>query len=361
MIRQLFAAFFYALMIGIALSSCTPLANHDSEIPNAESDPSHQAKLQPQSPNQKPSIPEPEPDNQRSVQKLPSPAASHQPGIIEKAAPPSPETKLDAKPKSVPTQQVSKKSRHYEKTVREAASRNKGLTLSQIIKKYPDLLLLKGPGATKQVALTFDDAPDRQFTPHVLNILKQYKVHATFFLVGSQAEKYPDIVKRMVREGHVIGNHSYNHKLFTELSDESFKSQVLLTQKSLKSLIGYSPRLIRPPYGEISENQLLWASKQGYRIVNWNVDSQDWKQLSRDQVTENILNHIKKGSIVLQHSGGGPGQNLSGTVEALPTVIQTLQSRGYKLVTLPELLQVSKQVINRDSWECKTSIKSLTE
>ncbi|MBP1157103.1 MULTISPECIES: polysaccharide deacetylase family protein [unclassified Paenibacillus] len=196
----------------------------------------------------------------------------------------------------------------------------------------------------KQVALTFDDSPDTQFTPQVLDVLKQYNVRATFFLIGSQAEKYPEIVKRIVREGHVIGNHSYDHKLFTKLTDEKFKAQVLQTQKTLKSLIGYTPRLIRPPYGEISENQLLWASQQGFRIVNWNVDSQDWKQIKRDQVTNNILNHVKTGSIVLQHTGGGPGQNLSGTVEALPTVIQTLQSRGYKLVTLPEMLQVSKQI-----------------
>lgn len=174
------------------------------------------------------------------------------------------------------------------------ATRNKALTLSQLVKKYPDLLLLKGPEASRQVALTFDDAPDKQYTPQVLNVLKQYNVRATFFILGSQAEQHPEIVKRIAREGHVIGNHSYNHKLFTKLSDESFKSQVLLTQASLKSLIGYSPRLIRPPFGEINENQLLWASMQGYRIVNWNVDSEDWKQLNREQVTNNILNHVKK-------------------------------------------------------------------
>lgn len=348
MYRQSFAAFFYVSMLCMVLSSCTAATNHDASMPVPESHPSQQAihipKLEPTLPNQRPSIPEPQPDNRRSTtQELPPPAPSlalQQPAVVEKPAPPP-----ELKPKSTPKQQVTKKkSPPSDKPVREAASRNKGLTLSQLVKKYPDLLQLKGSGGSKQIALTFDDAPDKQFTPQVLNVLKQYNVRATFFLVGSQAEQYPEIVKRIALEGHVIGNHSYNHKLFTKLSDENFKSQVLLTQKSLKSLIGYSPRLVRPPYGEISENQLLWASKQGYRIVNWNVDSQDWKQLDRDQVTNNILNHVKIGSIVLQHSGGGPGQNLSGTVEALPTVIQTLQSRGYKLVTLPDLLQVSKQL-----------------
>lgn len=340
MYRQPFAAFFYALMLGMVLSSCTGTTNGDSDMPNPEPQSFQQAnrisKLEPPIPDQIIPIPERKPDHQQSTQESPPPAAA----TVEK-----PVAQPEAKPKSTPIQKATKKrSPSSEKPAREVATRNKALTLSQLVKKYPDLLLLKGPEASRQVALTFDDAPDKQYTPQVLNVLKQYNVRATFFILGSQAEQHPEIVKRIAREGHVIGNHSYNHKLFTKLSDESFKSQVLLTQASLKSLIGYSPRLIRPPFGEINENQLLWASMQGYRIVNWNVDSEDWKQLNREQVTNNILNHVKKGSIVLQHSGGGPGQNLSGTVEALPTVIQILQSRGYQLVTLPELLQVSKQL-----------------
>ncbi|TDF91879.1 polysaccharide deacetylase family protein [Paenibacillus piri] len=231
---------------------------------------------------------------------------------------------------------------------RSASSRQSGkgkqLSLSQLIKKYPDLLLLKGPAGTKKIALTFDDAPDKQFTPQVLDVLKKYNVKATFFIVGRQAEKHPEMVKRIAREGHIIGNHTYNHSLLTKLSDEQYRAQVTKTQKILKRSIGYTPRLLRPPYGEISESQLLWASDHHLIVVNWNVDSLDWKQLSQQQVTDNILNHAKAGSIVLQHSGGGPNQDLSGTVHALPTIIQSLHGKGYQLVTLPELLQVSKQL-----------------
>ncbi|MFC6231526.1 polysaccharide deacetylase family protein [Paenibacillus allorhizosphaerae] len=216
--------------------------------------------------------------------------------------------------------------------------------MSQLVRKYPDRLRLHGSSRSNTVALTFDDAPDSTFTPQVLDILKKHNVRATFFLLGAQASKHPDVVKRIVREGHVIGNHSYNHKLFTKLSDDVFRDQVLDTQKVLKSLIGYTPKLLRPPYGEISESQLLWASDSGFTIVNWNVDSLDWKQLDASRVSSNILDHAHSGSIILQHSGGGPGQNLAGTVSALPTVIKTLKSRGYKLVTLPELLQVPKQM-----------------
>ncbi|MHC2184053.1 polysaccharide deacetylase family sporulation protein PdaB [Paenibacillus sp. PvR052] len=336
MYRRPIAAFFYALIFCMLFTSCTA-ANSNPNLPNSNVPQSYQTF---QFPEREP-FPEPqEPKSQHSTEEQPPPAASQQPAAVsEKPAAPSP-----SKPKLAPKVKVKKDSPAPEKPAKETTSRNKALTLSQLVEKYPDLLLLKGRGSLKQVALTFDDSPDTQFTPQVLDVLKQYNVRATFFLIGSQAEKYPEIVKRIVREGHVIGNHSYDHKLFTKLTDEKFKAQVLQTQKTLKSLIGYTPRLIRPPYGEISENQLLWASQQGFRIVNWNVDSQDWKQIKRDQVTNNILNHVKTGSIVLQHTGGGPGQNLSGTVEALPTVIQTLQSRGYKLVTLPEMLQVSKQI-----------------
>lgn len=226
----------------------------------------------------------------------------------------------------------------------KATSQSNQLTLSQLVRKYPDILRLKGSSGSNNVALTFDDAPDDTFTPQVLDILKKHQVRATFFLLGVQAAKHPEVVKRIVNEGHVIGNHSYNHKLFTKLSDDVFRDQVLDTQKVLRKLIGYSPKLLRPPYGEISESQLLWASDSGFTIVNWNVDSLDWKQLDAARVSSNILNHTHSGSIVLQHAGGGPGQNLSGTVNALPTVITTLKSRGYKLVTLPELLQVPKHM-----------------
>jgi polysaccharide deacetylase family sporulation protein PdaB len=218
---------------------------------------------------------------------------------------------------------------------------SKRLTLSQLIKKYPNLLLLKGPATSNKVALTFDDAPDSQYTPQVLDILKKYQVKATFFLVGRQAEKHPNMAKRIAREGHIIGNHSYNHALFTKLTDEQFVTQITRTQKVIKATIGYAPKLIRPPYGEITETQLLWASSHHYNVVNWSVDSIDWKQLSEQQVSSNILSNTKAGSIILQHSGGGPNQNLSGTVGALPTIIETLRSRGYQLVTLPDLLKIT--------------------
>ncbi|WP_440109277.1 polysaccharide deacetylase family protein [Paenibacillus sp. QZ-Y1] len=221
------------------------------------------------------------------------------------------------------------------------SSQEEQLTLGQLRQKYADTFKTNGP-STKQVALTFDDVPDPRFTPQVLDILKKYKVRATFFIVGSRAEKHPDLVKRMVKEGHIVGNHSYNHPEFSKLTMNAFRKQILHTGDIIRNLTGYTPKMIRPPYGDINEQQLQWAARQHYSIVNWNVDSLDWKGLSKDKVKENILSAVKPGSIVLQHAGGGVGSNLSGTIEALPEIIEELRNHGYDLVTLDEMLGLPK-------------------
>ncbi|MDO3681097.1 polysaccharide deacetylase family protein [Paenibacillus ehimensis] len=326
------------LSLCLALTACTPAANSPQAMPpgtgSTEATPQNTAKAAETDTGSPLSLVGP--PAPLSVQQVPSPSAPPAPAPAPApAVVPSAESKRQKQPKS---------KAHPAKPSKETSGQSQRLSLSQLVRKYPELLLLRGSAASGQVALTFDDAPDTTFTPQVLDVLKKHQVRATFFLVGAQAEKHPEMVKRIVREGHVIGNHSYSHKLFTKLSDDLFQSQVLQTQQALKRLIGYSPRLLRPPYGEISESQLLWASEHGYRIVNWNVDSLDWKQLGPEKVTSNILTNVKPGSIILQHSGGGPGQDLNGTVKALPTVIQTLKSRNLKIVTLPELLRVSKQL-----------------
>lgn len=229
-------------------------------------------------------------------------------------------------------------------TKKSAVSNHKntrGLSLSQLLHKYPETFKTKGP-QSKVIALTFDDVPDPRFTPQLLDVLKAYHVKATFFVVGSRAQKHPALVKRMIREGHAVGNHSYNHPQFVKLNMHDFRAQIIQTENIIQTLAGYKPKLIRPPYGDISEPQLKWAKYHGYKLVNWNVDSLDWKGLSKTQVRNNILAHAGKGAIILQHGGGGHGSNLSGTIEALPEVITILRKRGYTFVTVPQLLHVSK-------------------
>ncbi|GAA0137210.1 hypothetical protein YSY43_40510 [Paenibacillus sp. YSY-4.3] len=217
----------------------------------------------------------------------------------------------------------------------------KPLTLGELRRKYSETFKFSGP-EVKQVALTFDDVPDPRFTPKVLDILKKNGVKATFFVVGSRAKKHPELLRRIHREGHIVGNHSYSHPLFKKKSVQEFKSEIERTEKVIERIIGYKPRFIRPPYGEINEDQLKWAKQQGYKIINWNVDSLDWKALSKEKVKRNVLSAVGPGSIVLQHAGGGTGSNLTGTIEALPDIIKVLRNRGYRFVTIPELLSYKK-------------------
>ncbi|MBH5319180.1 polysaccharide deacetylase family protein [Paenibacillus sp. GSMTC-2017] len=206
-------------------------------------------------------------------------------------------------------------------------------------KQYPGAFMMSGSREQKKVALTFDDVPDPRYTPAVLDILAEHHIRATFFVVGERAAKHPALVRRIKNEGHIIGNHSYNHAIFSKLTTAQFQKQILQTNRIIKNISGLSPRLIRPPYGDLLPQQVIWGKQNGYTIVNWDVDSEDWKKNpSSSQVIANINRTLQPGSIILQHAGGGVGQSLSGTIDALPILIEELQSKGYDLVTLPELI-----------------------
>lgn len=220
-------------------------------------------------------------------------------------------------------------------------------SLSQLMTKYPDTFRTRGP-RVKRIALTFDDVPDPRFTGKVLDVLQQHHVKATFFVVGNRAKKHPELLKRIHEEGHAIGNHSYNHAQLNRLSLSEFIKQIERTNTVIQSITGVKPALIRPPYGDINEEQLKWARKNGFKVVNWNVDSLDWKGLAKDEVKQNILSAAGPGSIVLQHAGGGTGSDLSGSIEALPEIITELHRQGYSFVTLPDMLGVPESKAQKD-------------
>ncbi|WJH37486.1 polysaccharide deacetylase family protein [Paenibacillus sp. CC-CFT747] len=137
-----------------------------------------------------------------------------------------------------------------------------------------------------------------------MDVLREHHVQATFFVVGWRAEKYPDVIRRMVREGHIIGNHSYSHADLSRLSDSRFETEIRRTEMVIHHLTGYTPKLVRPPYGSIKEHQLLWLESRNSLVTNWNVDSLDWRGLKAHQVTRNVLSTMKPGAIILQHSAG---------------------------------------------------------
>jgi len=222
----------------------------------------------------------------------------------------------------------------------EAAGRPRGGNWTEMQRKFRGAFVLSAPRGTRQVALTFDDVPDPRYTPLVLNALRREKVHATFFVVGSRARKHPALVRRIRKEGHAIGNHSFDHPDFSRLTLREMREQIRRTESVVSRQVGFSPRLIRPPYGEIKPSQLAWAKASGYTVVNWDVDSSDWRQLSAQTVFRNVTRSVRPGSIILLHAGGGSGQNLYGTVQAVPKLVQWLRSQNYEPVTLPELLGI---------------------
>ncbi len=206
--------------------------------------------------------------------------------------------------------------------------------------EYPDVFFRQGSPKEKMVALTFDDGPDDNYTVEILDVLKKHKVPATFFLIGKRCELFPDVVKRMVKEKHVVGNHTWSHPDISKLSEKEIIEEITKADKVIKKIAGYAPRLFRSPYGSLGRKEVELISSKGYKIISWNVDSLDWKGLSAEEVKTNVLENVREGSIILQHSAGGIGEDLSGTVEALDEIIKVLKKDGYKFVTIDKLLDI---------------------
>jgi len=206
--------------------------------------------------------------------------------------------------------------------------------------EFPGLFFREGDKSVKKVALTFDDGPDSVYTPQMLDVLKQHQVKATFFFIGNRAKLFPEIVQKVVQEGHIIGNHTMTHPDILKLNAQDAMANIQQAEDALAELIGYRTALFRSPYGSLNPERIKEIEKMGYKIIAWNVDSLDWKSLTAEQVKTNILENVKEGSIILQHSAGGEGENLSGSVAALNEIITILKGEGYEFVTIPEMFDI---------------------
>lgn len=187
----------------------------------------------------------------------------------------------------------------------------------------------------KVIALTFDDGPDIKYTPAILDTLKEKGVKATFFVVGSQVEKYPDIMKRIVEEGHALGNHSFGHKDLTKLNKTQILNQIESTDKAIKAAIGFYPKAFRAPYGALNAQVKKVLEEKGRYHVGWSVDTRDWAGTPIDEMRENIKTNSKDKGIILMHSFGG--KHIQNTVDMLADVIDDLEKLGYSFVTTDEL------------------------
>ncbi|OFD57663.1 N-glycosyltransferase [Bacillus mycoides] len=203
----------------------------------------------------------------------------------------------------------------------------------------------------KQIALTFDDGPDPKYTPEILDILKEYKIKAAFFVLGENAQLNPSIVKRIYDEGHEIGNHTFKHPNVANTSLLRTKVELNTTQRLIQEITGHSTVLFRPPYeadaNPDSSNEILpilRAQNMNYTMVAEEVDPEDWATPSTNELVKRTLNPIYKGegNVILLHDAGG---NRTHTVEALPMIIKDLKKNGYSFVTISDLMNKERDEV----------------
>ncbi len=215
-------------------------------------------------------------------------------------------------------------------------------TVARQANDFPNDYFLEALDCDKEVALTFDDGPDSKYTAEILDVLKKYKIKATFFLMGKNMERYPKLVQRINDEGHAIGNHSYDHPDLRKLSkDIAFQNQIAQTQEIFQRILGFEPTIFRPPYGAVTDEQIQFFAQEGLKTINWSIDTFDWdtKQNSAEEILSKVTTYMHEGAIILMHSGGG---NRSNTVKSLSLIIQRLQNEGYAFKTIPEMLEINE-------------------
>src|SRR5262249_1944346 len=186
------------------------------------------------------------------------------------------------------------------------------------------------------IAMTFDDGPSATLTPKLLDLLAAHHIKATFFVIGENVAEHPEIVARAAREGHEIGNRSGCNPNLGKMSDEGVRRQLQQTDDETKSATGERPTLMRPPYGSITAHEKRWIHDQfGYDIILWDVDPYDWKRPGPAVVRARILKETRPGSIVLSHDIH------PGTIEAMPSTFDQLEAKGFKFVTVSELIRMA--------------------
>lgn len=196
------------------------------------------------------------------------------------------------------------------------------------------------------IAMTFDDGPSAKLTPELLDILAQHHIHATFFVIGRNVVDHPEILQRAMREGHEIGNHTWSHPSLGKMRDDGVRAELRKTDDAIEAAIGIRPALMRPPYGSIAARQKQWIHTEfGYRTILWDVDPLDWKRPGPSVVTSRIVRETRPGSIILSHDIH------PGTIKAMQATFDQLQEKGFKFVTVSELIAMGKPMAPKQTGE----------
>ena len=201
----------------------------------------------------------------------------------------------------------------------------------------------------KAVALSFDAAWGNEDTQLLIDILNRYQIKATFFLVGDWVSKYPESVKQLSDAGMEIGNHSDHHDHYTKLSSADIINDVKACNDKIEKITGKAPTLFRCPYGEYDDHVVSAINSIGMSVIQWDVDSLDWKDLSADEITKRVTSKVTSGSICLFHNAA------IHTPEALPSIIEYLLSEGYSIIPISDLIYTENYTIDHTGRQFMTT------
>ena len=191
------------------------------------------------------------------------------------------------------------------------------------------------PNDRMEIALSFDDGPHPRLTPRILAILEEYGIKATFFMVGENVGYYTDAARAVAEAGHEIANHTFSHRRFGHMDREDLLREITACEEALSSITETPVRFVRPPEGEMSDAVRQVVGELDYRVILWDVDTRDWAHTPPEAITKHILDTVRAGDIILMHDFIGYN---SPTPEALQQVIPALLERGYRFVTVGELV-----------------------
>ena len=191
--------------------------------------------------------------------------------------------------------------------------------------------LPKSGNRKPMVSLTFDDGPSR-YTDHILDLLEEHGGRATFFVLGYRVEGHRSTIQRAHNLGNEIASHSWSHARLAFLYPEEITRELQSTSEAISSVTGYSPPIMRPPFGQTSERVRTVAAELGYAIINWNLDTLDWRYRDAEKIYNTIMEKVEDGSFIVMHDIRPT------TAEAMEKVIPALIAKGYELVTVSELL-----------------------
>lgn len=225
----------------------------------------------------------------------------------------------------------------------------RGAQSVQASAKARDLPIYRVQTDEKKIAISFDAAWGNEQTQSLIDILRQYNVKSTFFVVGAWVDKYPESVKALVAAGHEVCNHSDTHPHMPKLSQQQMTEQITACNEKIKAVAGVSPILFRPPYGDYSNAVVRTVNGLKMYPIQWDVDSLDWKNPTPQQIINRVVSSVKPGSIVLFHNGA------LNTPAALPTVLKTLQAQGYQIVPVSQLILRDNYTIDPTGMQISTA------